>query len=113
MKVLLISPPDIPIRPESRYIGIERMVWSYSQELVKDHKVTVLGNSNSIYPDGVNLLGIYPKRNPELESFQSYQYLIRDYDVVHDWSHLHLASRYMPNLPSLNLFSCPCFSQIS
>ncbi len=36
--------------------------------------------------------------------FMSYQYRIREFDVIHDFSHQHLASRFMPNLPSVNPF---------
>src|SRR3990167_2278552 len=106
MNILLISPPDIPIRPETRYLGIERMIWSYSKELIQNHKVTVMGHQDSIYPEGVQLLGIRPEPNkiPELQLYQTYQYLLRTFDVIHDWSHLHLAPRFTVNLPSLNIF---------
>ena len=37
-------------------------------------------------------------------AFQQYQSKIRQFDVVHDFSHQHFASRFLPNLPSLNIF---------
>ena len=106
MKILLISPPEIPIRPESKYIGIEKMVRDYSRELVKNHTVTVMGHEDSIYPKGVLTLPIRPDPNKlsELQQYQTYQSELRNFDVIHDWSHLHLASRYTVKLPSLNIF---------
>ena len=93
--------------PVSRYVGIERMTAQYASELIKEHQVSVLGNSQSIYAEGVKLYGIEASGDSytdELKQFQSYQYLLRQFDVIHDWSHLHLASRFMHLLPSLNLF---------
>ena len=107
MNILLISPVVPPITPESRYLGIEREVWEYSRELVKSHKVSVIGHAKSVYPEGVTLLGTEPPYHYfdlELKAHQEYQYLYRTFDVIHDWSHQHLASRYVPNLPSLNIF---------
>jgi len=106
MNILLISPPEVPVRPESKYLGIERMVWEYARQLIKNHKVTVMGHADSIYPEGVQTLPIKPQPNkfPELQLYQTHQSALRTFDVIHDWSHLHLASRYTVNLPSLNLF---------
>ena len=109
MKVLLISPVDHPIRPDSKYIGIERMVWHYARELIKEHDVTVIAHADSIYPEGVTLLKAPPVEQgdfllSEVKAFQAYHYLLRSFDVIHDWSHQHLASRFTVNLPSLNIF---------
>ena len=107
MKILLISPPVFPINSSSTYVGIERLVFNYSKELVKEHEVTVLGHADSQFPEGVKNLAIRPQGNNTLDEahqYQCYQYLLRTFDVIHDFSHLHLASRFNNNLPSLNLF---------
>ena len=107
MKVLLISPLGFAVNPEARYAGIEVLVYNYSRELVKEHEVAVMGHAQSVFPDGVTLFPTQPTSDSllsEINQFQSYQYLIRQYDVIHDFSHQHLASRFMPNLPSLNIF---------
>ena len=107
MNVLLISPVLTPITPDSRYVGIERMVWSYAKELIKNHKVTVIGHSLSVFPKGVELLPVGTPsvyHDLELKAHQMYSHLFRSFDVIHDWSHFHLASRFIPNLPSLNIF---------
>ncbi len=107
MKILLISPVLHPITPDSKYIGIEKMVWHYARELVKEHDVSVIAHQASVYPEKVKLLGVEPPSNfydLELKAYQTYQYLLRTFDVIHDWSHLHLASRQMVKLPSLNIF---------
>lgn len=107
MKILLISPLGFPITPFSRYVGIERMVWEYSRQLVKDHDVTVMGHTSSEFPEGVKTLPITPQGDDvfsELKQYQTYQGVLRTFDVIHDWSHLHLTSRFMPNMPTLNIF---------
>ena len=110
MKVLLISPLGFAIHPETRYAGVERLVWEYSRELSKTHEVTVMGREDSIYSEAVKVLPIsildLPDTNifGELKSYQIYQSEIRKFDVIHDFSHQHLASRFMPALPSLNIF---------
>lgn len=109
MRVLLVSPLGKVINAESRYVGIERLVWEYARELVKEHEVAVLGHADSVFPEGVKVYPTKPLPNEqfiadELRQYREYQSVIRQYDVIHDFSHQHLASRMMPNLPSLNLF---------
>ena len=108
MNILLISPLGFPVTPD-KYIGIEKLVAEYVKELIKEHKVTVMGHADSVYADGVFLLGTRPRVGDvflldELQQYQSYQYVLRDFDVIHDFSHQHLASRYNVNLPSVNPF---------
>jgi len=109
VKILLISPLGFSINKDTRYGGIERLVWNYSSELIKSHDVTVWGHSDSVFPDGVKLLGYRPAPNEdiyqqsELKQYQLYQSSLRQFDVIHDFSHSHLASRFNPNLPSLNI----------
>lgn len=106
MKILLISPLGFPINPSTKYAGIERLVWEYSKELSKEHDVSVFGHAQSIYPEKVKNLSILSSDSfrGEILAYQSYGYLLRTFDVIHDFSHLHLASRFNINLPSLNIF---------
>jgi len=107
MNILLISPVFVPVTPDSKYLGIEKMVWNYAKELVKNHKVTVIAHELSVYPEGVEILPVgkpSPYYDLELKAHQEHCHTFRSFDVIHDWSHFHLASRYMPNLPSLNVF---------
>ena len=106
MKILFISPLGFAIRPDTKYAGIERLVWEFSRELSKEHDVSVIGHPDSLFPEGVELLSVRQDRqyDPELKSYQAHQFLLRNFDVIHDFSHFHLASRFNYNLPSLNIF---------
>ena len=107
MKVLFISPLGFAINEKTTYAGIERLVWYYSRELNKlGHEVAVFGHTDSVFPEGIKNYDYkaLDSTMAELQQFRIYQSVIRDYDVIHDFSHLHLVSRYMPNMPSLNLF---------
>jgi glycosyltransferase involved in cell wall biosynthesis len=108
MKILLISPVVFPITPDVKYAGIERLVYQYAAELSKNNEVTVLGHSKSVYPEGVKHYGVIPEGDPfvkgELKLYQSYQYMLRGFDIIHDFSHSQFASRYTANLPSVNPF---------
>ena len=110
MKVLLVSPLGFAVNPQTKYAGIERLVLSYATELSKRHEVFVLAHADSVFPPSVT---VYPHRptpggdmlfDAELTAFQTYQSAFRKVDVIHDFSHGHLASRYMGKLPSLNIF---------
>ena len=109
MNILLISPLVFPVSDSSRYVGIEYLVKEYAKELVKNHNVTICGHADSVYADGVQLLPTRPRVGDlflldELQQYQSYQYMLRDFDVIHDFSHQHLASRFNVNLSSVNPF---------
>lgn len=114
MNVLLISPLGFAVNAQTRYAGIERLVWVYSKELIEQgHIVSVLGHADSVFPEGVALYptggsnkqkATFPFLDAEITSFQTHHHLVRSFDIVHDFSHLHLASRVIHNLPSLNLF---------
>jgi len=109
MRVLLISPLGFAINQDTKYGGIERLVWNYSSELIKYHSIFVFGHSDSKFPQGVEVFGIRPYSNEdiyqqsELRQYQSFSPFLHEFDVIHDFSHSHLASRFNPNLPSLNL----------
>ena len=108
MKVLLVSPLAVPINPRTTYSGIERLVWVYSGELLaQGQEVAVVGHRDSVFPEGVEHLKAEPMADfsaSEIRAYQTFQYKLRSYDVIHDFSHLHLASRTNDNLPSLNIF---------
>lgn len=104
LKVLLVSPLWFPVNSETRYAGIEHLVWEYARALSKRCDVSVLGHKDSVFPPEVCLLECegYPTYLiPETQAFQAWQFLFREFDVIHDFSHLHIASRNM-KLPSLN-----------
>lgn len=110
MRIVLISPLGFPVNSETKYAGIEKLVYEYARSLSNSHEVTVLGHSQSIFPDKVTLLGtdsagiqdIYIEA--EIKQYQTYQSILRNFDIIHDFSHQHFASRFNPNLSSLNLF---------
>jgi len=110
MKVLLVSPIGFAITPQTRYAGIETLVWNYASELTKNHQVSVFGHSDNIFPEGVTLYGYKPEENEdiyqqsELKCYSMYSSLIREFDVIHDFSHQHLIARYNPSMPTLNIF---------
>uniref|UniRef100_A0A6M3L7L9 Putative glycosyltransferase n=1 Tax=viral metagenome TaxID=1070528 RepID=A0A6M3L7L9_9ZZZZ len=108
MKILLISPLVKSINPDTKYAGIEKLVWEYAKELSNSNNVNVWGRDDSTYPDGVT---VYPTKvfeepfiMAELRQYQEQGYTLRSYDVVHDFSHQHFASRYNHKLKSLSLF---------
>ena len=118
MKILLVSPLGFAINSQTKYSGIERLVWEYARELNNlNHDITVMGHEDSIFPEGIKLLPHRPESDSilsELKHFQIYQYLLRSFDVIHDFSHQHLTARFMPNMPTLNLFwHAPALAQYS
>ena len=110
MNILLISPLGYAVNPQTKYAGIEKLAYQYACELAKEHKVTVLGHSDSELPSSITNMGTKPKIGEdiftfaELRQYQAHQYLLRTFDVIHDFSHQHFACRYNANLPALNLF---------
>ena len=108
MKILLVSPLGFAVNDRTKYAGIEKLVYSYARELVhQGHSVTVMGHRDSVFPEAVTLLSCEPDPDfiqVEVKAFQRWQYELRNHDVIHDFSHQHLASKFLPNLPSLNIF---------
>lgn len=105
MKILLISPLEYAVGGRQGYAGLEELVREYAYELSKEHTVTVVAHKDSIFGTGITLLpGESPDGNSgEVKAFQSYSYLYRSFDAIHDFSHLHIAGRYIPNLPMVNV----------
>lgn len=108
MNILLISPLAVPITPQATYAGIERLVWVYSKEfLALSHNVTVICHPDSVFPADAHCLRATHTSDmaqAEIAAYQLYQGQIRGFDAIIDFSHLHLASRLMANLPSANIF---------
>ena len=109
MRILFISPLGFPIRHDSRYVGIEKLVYYYVKELAKSHEVAVWGHTDSEFPENVTNYAYKPQTEDvfllaEVKQYQTYQTTLRKYDIIHDFSHQHLAARFNTNLPSLNLF---------
>ena len=110
MKVLLVSPLGYPINSETRYSGIEKLVWNFASELRKFMGVAVWAHGQSKFPDDVLHFSYTPEMgediysDAELSCYQQYSSMIRDFDVIHDFSHSHLIARYNPNMPTLNIF---------
>jgi len=110
VKVLIVSPFGFAINEQTRYSGIEQLAYAFSYELNRlGHEVGIIGHGDSKYPDGVTHYSYIPQEEDiflraEIQAFLKYQRFIYDYDVVHDFSHQHIASRYISNLPSLNIF---------
>ncbi len=106
MKTLLISPIVYAYNPATRYAGLEKLVWQFDCEIAKEHEVSVMCHSDSVFPTNVQRLPMRPEDNAfslaELRHYQAYQYRLREFDVIHDFSHSHLASRYNVNLPTVN-----------
>jgi glycosyltransferase involved in cell wall biosynthesis len=109
LKILLISPLVKPINPDTKYAGIEKLVWEYSKELAKHNDVTVMGRDDSIYPNGVSVYSTHvgesePYTMAELQQYREYGYKLRSFDVIHDFSHSHFATRYNLKMKYMGLF---------
>lgn len=108
MRVLLISPLGLAVTSSMRYGGIERLVWEFARELDKQgHDVTVQCVKGSVFPPKVKLLecnggGIYDQ---ELNAWRIHSNLYRQFDIIHDFSHQHFATRNAPQyLRSVSAF---------
>jgi len=105
-----VSPLGFPINPETKYAGIEKLVLYYANELNRlGHDVTVMSHADSVFPEGIKTLPYKPDGSPldEAIHFQIYQSHLRTFDVIHDFSHLHLIARFMASMPTLNIFWHP------
>ena len=106
MRLLLISPLAVPINDKTKYSGIERLVWTHAQEFIaQGHQVGVWGHTDSVFPEGVTLYSASAATydQAEYQCYRLHQASLRQYDAIIDFSHLHLASRMIDNLPSLNI----------
>lgn len=118
MKILFISPLGKPYSPnKTRYSGIERLVWEFARTLCQEHEVGVMAHTFSQFPTRVSHYKTTPPFKDgylldELRQYQTHCRIIRDYDVIHDFSHQHIIARLNPNMPTLNVFwHAPCLAQ--
>lgn len=111
MKILIFSPIELPFTVGARYTGIERLCVEFARELVlRNQGVTLLAHKNTIIPRGVDLLpceGYEDGReiHAEQRAFVRYQSDFYNFDIIHDWGHLHLIARYMSNMPTVNMLN--------
>lgn len=108
IKILLISPLVKPINADTKYAGIEKLVWEYSKELAKQNEVTVMGRDDSVYPEGVKVLATHIIDSDlytmaELQQYKECHYLMRSFDVIHDFSHSHFVSIHNKKMKTLSL----------
>lgn len=105
MRILLVSTSVVPLGTQ-RYGGIEKMLWDWAYALIKrGHEVKIAAPYGSIVPEGAELIETVhlpqeQDRDEITNQILTKRYLVEqrfDFDVVHDFSHLHvLRSMGMP-----------------
>ncbi len=88
MKILMVSPADIPIPPYSGYGGVERVVFDLAMGLAgKGHKIDLIANCKSkIKHPGITLEGTEEEIKNGLKDFILCNAMEKDYDIIN----LHL-----------------------
>ncbi len=111
MRILVISPLELPYTVGARYTGLERLAVGFATEWAKlGHAVSILAHKDTNVGHGVTLLPCegYPDNDrtlhAEQRAFQRYQSEFYKYDVLWDISNLHLPARIMPQLKTCNVF---------
>ena len=106
MKVLINSSVVLPHRPDARYQGIERLCREFALELLGlGHTVTITAPPDSEYPDGITVIEVAQGgADAENASFGSWKGRLGEFDVIHDFSHLHAPALTVAGLPALNVF---------
>jgi glycosyltransferase involved in cell wall biosynthesis len=96
LRILVIAPVVFPVTPYAHYQGIERLVRCWVSELnLRGHKVSVVAAEGSAFPRGVNWIRV-PQGDfvqGEVVAYGHYRHLVRDYDLILDFSHSHCAMR--------------------
>jgi len=108
MKILIGSATVFAINENTKYGGMERIAWDFSDELNKQgHDVSLFAPNNTIPPDGVNLIEIgfdaHPNISMEKKAYFNNEKKLNGFDVVHDLTHQH----YIPIMQGLD---CPSIS---
>ncbi len=111
MKILCVSPIELPYHTGARYTGLEKLAVQFAEEWAKlGHEVSLIAHHSTNVSPKVNLLpcdGYETIQRPdhaEYHAYRKYQTEYRKHDVIWDITNLHLAARYMPNLPIANVF---------
>ena len=106
MKILLIAPLVYPLRFSPNYQGIERLVREYAERLyARGHQVTVVAVKGSELIPGIELIPtLQGNWVVENDSLKLYKDRLKEFDVIHDFSHYHSPSMNVDNLPAINVF---------
>lgn len=112
MKILVMSPIELPWTVGQRYSGLERLAVQFAEEWAKlGHEVSIIAHKDTSVMPPVKLLpcdGYEVIKRPdhaEIHAFNAYQSEVYKNDVVWDISHLHMIARYMINKSTANVFS--------
>jgi len=109
LKVLLISTAIFPV-PPVRYGGIEGLLLDYVEELANlGVEVVVAAPKGSRLPKNVKLIETVDLAvhrgftEPETVAYYNYAHRLKDFDVIHDFSHSHYAPIRDPSLKCINM----------
>lgn len=109
MKVLLISTAIFSV-PPIRYGGIEGLILDFCEELAKlSVKVAVAAPKGSILPKNVELIKTVDLdvhrgfAEPEIVAYYNYVHRLKDFDVIHDFSHIHYTPTRDPSLKCVSM----------
>jgi len=109
LKILFISSNVLPVPPNA-YGGIEALLYDFACWFSRKHDVTVAAVKGSKLPREIKLIETIDHlkyQDREDLAFKFYEKYLNDYDVIHDFSHQHIAARSFSNLPILNMIWDP------
>ena len=108
MRILIIGTTVFPCG-FGKYAGIEKLTWDFCDELAKQgHKVILAAPIGSEPPKGVELIETvnceYQQDRDDI-AYYNYCHLLKDVDVIHDFSHGHIVARWEKdkNLPIISM----------
>ena len=111
MKILIFSPLELPYTIGARYSGLERLSVQFAYEWSKlEHDVTLMAHKDTNVPPNIKFLPCegYPNNDhtihAEQRAFMAYQSEFYKFDIIWDMTHLQLPARFMPFLPTVNIF---------
>jgi len=106
MKVGLVSTSTLPVGV-GKCAGVERLVYDFAETLQSmGHEVKVAAPQGSDLPSGVELIptvALPTQRDDEELAFRAFEKALVDVDIVHDFSHSHIYSKWNPSRPTLNV----------
>jgi glycosyltransferase involved in cell wall biosynthesis len=104
---MLVSTAALPVPPIKGYGGIEWIVYMLAKELAKKgHNVAVACPSDSVLPEGVSHISTTTdtERGYENVALLRYVSLMKDFDIIHDNSHVKLVYNIFRDNPDLFKF---------